>query len=743
VFISYAHNFEDVMLWRALGQVTKGFYIDIGACYPVLGSVSLAFYERGWRGVHVEPSPTLAEMLRQARPDETVIQAAVDSRESLLKFYEILENIGLSTGEAEIAETHRAAGLSPREIDVPSLTLASLLDRYADREIHWLKIDVEGMEKRVIESWKPSKVRPWILVVESTYPMTQVKTHQDWEPMVLSLGYKFVYFDGLNRFYVSKAHRELKDTFKFGPNVFDDFNPDATSFFCQFVNERHRSELTAIRLELEKQEQEQGAGVARERDLAQAVVQSKQDLEGLLRHVAAREREIGEHLLKINQDAQEELRRLEQEGAARERDLTQAALQSKQDLEGLLRHVAAREREIGEKLIAGQRKLLNLEQEWAQAEKALNQEITGLQREIQALNHSQQLRAQQHGFELATKQDELNRLIQTFADLEAQLKAQILSEQQTSLQFRQTIAEVEKNLAKTHASLSWRMTAPLRQIASFIAPRKGHGPSSSSPKPAAPPPVIETTVSESQPTSVLPASQAAMKPLMLPSAPAINLDGPAIAATLDELLTRHDQAFVHCAYQTLLGRDPDADGLNYYLARLRSGIPKIQILGQLRRSEEGRDYAANLPRLDAAIRRYRWAHKAIIGWLVRLFVRVEGNNATERELRGLEGQIFLLVDENIRRFNQMEKALTGLHHQLADQLEQINAVVGVEGGTAQVPIRPFGPKDLKQLSPCDTTGNLLTMLQSQETIGSHTAGIFTAIKDAISTASRCTHENSN
>lgn len=30
-FISFAQNYEDVMLWRALGQVKDGFYVDVGA----------------------------------------------------------------------------------------------------------------------------------------------------------------------------------------------------------------------------------------------------------------------------------------------------------------------------------------------------------------------------------------------------------------------------------------------------------------------------------------------------------------------------------------------------------------------------------------------------------------------------------------------------------------------------------------------------------------------------------------
>jgi hypothetical protein len=49
IFTSYAQNFEDVLLWAALKDVNSGFYIDIGVQDPEKDSVSLAFYEKGWR----------------------------------------------------------------------------------------------------------------------------------------------------------------------------------------------------------------------------------------------------------------------------------------------------------------------------------------------------------------------------------------------------------------------------------------------------------------------------------------------------------------------------------------------------------------------------------------------------------------------------------------------------------------------------------------------------------------------
>ena len=55
MLVSYAQNFEDVILWRALKDVKDGLYIDVGEHDPEVDSVSLLFYQKGWRGIHVEP----------------------------------------------------------------------------------------------------------------------------------------------------------------------------------------------------------------------------------------------------------------------------------------------------------------------------------------------------------------------------------------------------------------------------------------------------------------------------------------------------------------------------------------------------------------------------------------------------------------------------------------------------------------------------------------------------------------
>ena len=250
-FISYAQNFEDVMLWRALKHVKNGFYIDIGAQDPVKDSVSLAFYENGWRGVHVEPTSQYSEKLKKARHDETVLQVAISAECGTLNFFEFPDT-GLSPGDVFTAEAHRKAGFLAIETIVQTVTIDQLLDQFSSSEIHWLKLDVEGYEGQVLASWCISPVRPWVLVIESTKPLSKELTHYSWEDGILGKGYRFAYFDGLNRFYVSDRRLELLKSFETPPNIFDDFSLSglASQPFYQMI------ELKALQAEARAQQAE-------------------------------------------------------------------------------------------------------------------------------------------------------------------------------------------------------------------------------------------------------------------------------------------------------------------------------------------------------------------------------------------------------------------------------------------------------------------------------------------------------
>lgn len=247
-FVSYAQNFEDVMLWRALKHVEHGLYVDVGAQHPVIDSVSKAFYEQGWRGVHVEPVQAYADLLRQDRPDDTVLQLALSDSEGILDL-NVIPDTGLSTAVDAYAERHQAEhGFVHTSVKVPMLTLKSALQFLDGKEVHWLKIDVEGLEEKVLRGWEPRRLRPWIMVIEATVPTTAEVDYAAWEPLVTGAGYRFAYFDGLNRFYVADEHAELMDAFSSPPNVFDNARLSglANSELCRELIARHQAELSEL-----------------------------------------------------------------------------------------------------------------------------------------------------------------------------------------------------------------------------------------------------------------------------------------------------------------------------------------------------------------------------------------------------------------------------------------------------------------------------------------------------------------
>ena len=224
LFVSYAQNFEDVLLWRALKDVPKGRYIDVGAQHPIADSVSKGFYDIGWRGVHIEPVPEYANLLRANRPDEQVFQAALGATAGIDTLFCIPDS-GLSTVVEDVARHHApASSLVVREIAVPRMTLNQIFEALPDKEaVHWLKIDVEGAEKAVLLGWNKKKYRPWIVVVEATLPGSTEECFADWEAELTDHAYAHVYSDGLNRFYLAAEQQAaLGSRFAYPPNVFDD-----------------------------------------------------------------------------------------------------------------------------------------------------------------------------------------------------------------------------------------------------------------------------------------------------------------------------------------------------------------------------------------------------------------------------------------------------------------------------------------------------------------------------------------
>jgi hypothetical protein len=125
MFISYAQNFEDVMLWRVLRDVEKAFYVDVGAADPEENPVTRAFYEPGRSGINVEPVDEFFDKLTHAGQRNTNLQVAVGQEPELTRHARDWLPVH---ADSQIATRHQAAGYQVHDSIVPVLTLTKILE---------------------------------------------------------------------------------------------------------------------------------------------------------------------------------------------------------------------------------------------------------------------------------------------------------------------------------------------------------------------------------------------------------------------------------------------------------------------------------------------------------------------------------------------------------------------------------------------------------------------------------------
>ena len=221
-FISYAQNFEDVLLNRIFKYKIKGFYLDVGALHPTSDSVTKAFYDRGWSGINIEPIKDYYNLFEQERPRDINLNIALSNSSGKLDFFEVVGQLGNSTLNKEIAyKIAKQKGLDVEQHTVSVETLAEVCQEYVNRKIDFLKIDVEGLEEEVILGGDWKKFRPTVLVIETTLPNTNIRQVNNIATFLKRKNYQQVFFDGINDYYIAEESSDLSKHFSHPVNVLD------------------------------------------------------------------------------------------------------------------------------------------------------------------------------------------------------------------------------------------------------------------------------------------------------------------------------------------------------------------------------------------------------------------------------------------------------------------------------------------------------------------------------------------
>ncbi len=220
--VSHAQNAEDIRVWRAFADEdpTSLRFVDVGANEPRHLSITASLHDEGWRGLLIEADPELAAELRIHRPGDVVVEAAAADGDGELVFHRV-PGTGLGTLDADEAAAAAARGFAVETVAVRTRSLDEILDEADLGDIHFMSIDVEGAEAVVLQGLSLTRHRPWTLCVEAVLPGTSTPSEGPWEPGLLASGYRFVAFDGINRWYVADEHAERAEALGIPFNAID------------------------------------------------------------------------------------------------------------------------------------------------------------------------------------------------------------------------------------------------------------------------------------------------------------------------------------------------------------------------------------------------------------------------------------------------------------------------------------------------------------------------------------------
>ncbi len=167
---SFAQEGEDLILLDALKETAAGFYVDVGAFHPKHFSNTCLFHRRGWRGINIDPNPCTANLFRRRRPRDINLQLAVTRQPGALEYHVFDRVPTLNTCDRSVAEQRaRESGFAFRTLQVEGLPLTAILERHlpAGQAIHFLSVDVEGLELDVLRSNDWARFRPQYVLAEN------------------------------------------------------------------------------------------------------------------------------------------------------------------------------------------------------------------------------------------------------------------------------------------------------------------------------------------------------------------------------------------------------------------------------------------------------------------------------------------------------------------------------------------------------------------------------------------------
>jgi len=169
--ISFSQCGEDLIvqyIFYCIG-IEKPSFIDVGAYHPFLFNNTALLYNKGSRGINIEPDPTLFKLFAEHRKNDINLNIGIGDKNDVLDFY-IISYPALNTFSKEEALKYSDEGnYFIKQVEkVKVLKLENVLDDFFESSFpQFLSIDAEGVDEAIIRSINFEKHFPLVICIET------------------------------------------------------------------------------------------------------------------------------------------------------------------------------------------------------------------------------------------------------------------------------------------------------------------------------------------------------------------------------------------------------------------------------------------------------------------------------------------------------------------------------------------------------------------------------------------------
>jgi FkbM family methyltransferase len=197
---SFSGDGEDVIIMKYLCRIKNGNYIDIGSHQPTQHSNTFLFYLTGWKGICIDPLPSLKIKYRFIRGRDAFVNAGIIGSKSKIKnklnfFYYKKHRDNSTFDPARVKELSDKFGREPSSvIDIPTVGVADVLSSHEEfiglnKDINLLNLDIEGFEIDVLNDLFACKVYPWVVCVEELGKVAETLKNGEIHRLMTKNGY--------------------------------------------------------------------------------------------------------------------------------------------------------------------------------------------------------------------------------------------------------------------------------------------------------------------------------------------------------------------------------------------------------------------------------------------------------------------------------------------------------------------------------------------------------------------------